>query len=292
MSTRVPAVPAGAAGEETQAAQVRAHFRDTATYWHDLYHREDPVAAVFRRRQAVALEMVESLSLPPGSRVLEVGTGAGFLTVELVRRKLVVTAIDAAIEMLGVAQANLDRNGLSDAVELLPGDVHALGFADSSYDLVVALGVIPWLHSPGRALSEIARVLAPRRHAIVTSDNRARLNHLLDPVFSPLIARPRGAISSAWRRARRTAPDARFHPHMFWPRQFRRMVENAGLEPLQDRTVGFGQFSIFAHPLLGGTLGVAVHERLQALADSGFPLVRETGCHQVMLARKAETRTP
>ncbi len=277
--------PAGAS-QQAQAAQVRAHFRDTAGYWHDLYQRADPVGAIFRNRQKVALEMVDGLNLPPGSRVLEVGCGAGFVTVELARRGLHVTAIDAATEMLQVARGVVDGAGHGAAVELLPGDVHSLTFKDSSFRLVVALGVIPWLHSPAKALAELARVLVPGGSVIVTSDNRARLNHLADPMFSPVLARPRRAIASAWRKVRGVPPDLRFHPHLIWTWQVRRMVEDAGLEVISDRTVGFGPFSFLAHPLLGGSTGVAVHDRLQALADAGFPLIRSAGCHQVVLARK------
>ena len=269
-----------------QAVEVRAHFRATAGYWHDLYQREDPAGVVFQDRQRAAFAMVDRLGLPLDSPVLEVGCGAGFLTVDLARRGLHVMAVDAAPEMLEVASGTLARNGLGGAVQLRQADVHALEFPASSFHLVVALGVIPWLHSPAVALAELSRVLSPGSHLVVTSDNRARLNHLADPTFTPLLAGPRRALSAAWRRLSNTPADSRFHPHLIWTWRFRKLVEGAGLEVVSERTVGFGPFSFLAHPLLQGRSGIAVHRGLQSLADRGIPLLRSAGSHHLVLARK------
>jgi len=268
-----------------QAVEVRAHFRATAGYWHDLYQRDDPVGVVFQDRQRAALALIDGLGLPAGSPVLEAGCGAGFLTVDLARRGFQVTAVDAAPEMLEVAGGTLARNGLDAAVKLGQADVHALEFPEGSFDLVVALGVIPWLHSPAVALAELSRVLTPGGRLVVTSDNRARLNHLADPTFSPLLGRPRRILSDAWRRLRSKPADTRFHPHLIWTWRFRELVERAGLEVVSDQTVGFGPFSFLAHPLLNGRGGVVAHRRLQWLADRGVPFFRSTGSHHLVLAR-------
>jgi SAM-dependent methyltransferase len=274
-----------------QSSQVRAHFRANAGYWHDLYARRDVAGVVFQDRQEAALAMVERLGLPATSGVLEVGCGAGFLTVDLARRGLRITAVDAAPEMLEVARGLVAEHGLGAAVQLRQADVHTLEFPDRSFQLVVALGLIPWLHSPGDALAELARVLVPGGHLVVSSDNRARMNHLADPSFSPLLATPRRAVGALRRRLTNTPADSRFHPHLMWTWQFRKLVELARLEIVSERTVGFGPFSFLAHPLLQGRGGVAVHRRLQSLADHGFPLVRSVGSHQLVLARKPPTGT-
>lgn len=272
--------------EVGQAVEVRAHFKATAGYWHDLYGRDDPVGVVFQDRQRTALALVDRLGLPRSSPVVEVGCGAGFLTVDLAQRGLQVTAVDAAPEMLKLASATIATNGLQEAVELRQADVHALEFPAGSFRLAVALGVIPWLHSPAVALSELSRVLAPGGHLVVTSDNRARLNHLADPSFSPLLAGPRKALGAAWRRLGKKPADTRFHPHLIWTWRFRDLVEKAGLEIVAERTVGFGPFSFLAHPLLSGRDGVAAHRWLQSLADRGVPFFRSTGSHHLVLARK------
>lgn len=278
----------GRAGQNqvAQAGEVLAHFRDTADYWHDLYQRDDPIGVVFKDRQESALAMIQGLGLPLGSEVLEVGCGAGFVTVDLARRGFRVMSVDAAPEMLELARGLVTRSGLTAAVQLRQADVHALEFPDRSFPLVVALGVIPWLHSAAVALAELSRVLVPGGHLVITSDNRARLNHLADPTFSPLLDWPRRAVGDAWRRLNNTPADSGFHPHLIWTWQFRKLVESAGLEIASERTVGFGPFSFLAHPVLYGRLGNALHRRLQSLADRGVPLLRSTGSHHLVLARK------
>ena len=75
---------------------------------------------------------------------------------------------------------------MQDRVRIHAADVHALPFQAHTFDLVVAIGVIPWLHSERVALQEMQRVLKPGGYLLVTADNNARLNRILDPRSSPL----------------------------------------------------------------------------------------------------------
>src|SRR5260370_38757496 len=78
--------------------------------------------------------------------------------------------------------------GISNQIRIDVGDVYSLAFQDESFDLVVAIGVIPWLEQPGLAMKEMARVTKPSGHVILTADNRQRLNNLLDPLRNPNLA--------------------------------------------------------------------------------------------------------
>ena len=49
-----------------------------------------------------------------------------------------VVALDGAPAAIDAARATLRGRGLADAVELVRGDVHALPFADSGFDVVHA----------------------------------------------------------------------------------------------------------------------------------------------------------
>ena len=100
--------------------------------------------------------------LPPRSEVLEVGCGAGLTTVALAQRGLRVHAIDPVPTMIELTQWHAAEAGLSGAVDAGLGDVHALPFDNDAFDLVVALGVLTWLHSPLIALQEMARVTRTR----------------------------------------------------------------------------------------------------------------------------------
>jgi SAM-dependent methyltransferase len=59
---------------------------------------------------------------------------------------------------MGYRYVGVDYSG--DAADLL-ADGHALPFRDQSFDVVFSFAVLEHLHSPARALAEIARVLKP-----------------------------------------------------------------------------------------------------------------------------------
>ena len=98
-----------------------------------------------------------------GGRVLDVGTGPGYVAVELVRRRpgLRVVGLDLAAHMLAQA-AGRSRRAALDGRALWPqGDGQRLPFADASFDLVVSSFALHHWQDPLRVFDEIARVLAP-----------------------------------------------------------------------------------------------------------------------------------
>ncbi|MDQ3879444.1 MAG: class I SAM-dependent methyltransferase, partial [Actinomycetota bacterium] len=112
--------------------------------------------------------------LPSGARVLEIGCGAGMLSVALAHRGFDVTATDSSAEMLQAAAEAAARDRVH--IGLVRADALVLPVPAQTFDLVAAVGVLPWVSSPQRALAEIARVLKPGGAAVVTSDNLGRLN--------------------------------------------------------------------------------------------------------------------
>ena len=82
---------AGLLSPETTDQQrlVNERFHDRARRWEEVYQREDLFSVIHQHRQARSLNWIDGLRLPAGSPVLEVGPGAGFMTVELARRGFV-----------------------------------------------------------------------------------------------------------------------------------------------------------------------------------------------------------
>jgi ubiquinone/menaquinone biosynthesis C-methylase UbiE len=265
---------------ERQVA-VDRYFDRNASYWREIYGEESVEAAIYRTRQEAALAWVDEFGLGAGASALDVGCGAGFVALELAGRGMRIDAIDSSPAMVEQARGHVRQAGVDDRVSAAVGDVHSLGAADSSYGLVFALGVLPWLHAPDVALAEIARVLEPGGYLIATADNAVRLTNLLDPRLHPLLL----PFKRAFRRVRPRRDG--FGPHSYaLGRTVDRMLARAGLVKIASRTVGFGPFTLLARPVLPRTVGLAVNRRLQWLAERNVPGLRAAGAHYLVLARK------
>lgn len=100
--------------------------------------------------------------LQPGQSLLDVGAGPGTITADLAEIVAPgrVTALEATDDALAVtAQGVADR--WVDNVDFVIGDVHALDFADDSFDVVHAHQVLQHVADPVAALAEMRRVCRP-----------------------------------------------------------------------------------------------------------------------------------
>jgi SAM-dependent methyltransferase len=97
--------------------------------------------------------------LREGQRLLDVGCGPGTITADLAARVAPgqVTGLDAEASMTERAAGVAADRGLTN-VDFEVGDVHALPFADATFDVVHAHQVLQHLADPVRALREMRRV--------------------------------------------------------------------------------------------------------------------------------------
>jgi ubiquinone/menaquinone biosynthesis C-methylase UbiE len=264
-------------------AAVDAFFGQDAPNWEAIYERRDVFSVIHQHRQQIALDWVRNLDLSPGTRVLEIGCGAGLLSVQLARRGYEVESVDSTSAMVDLARRNAGMAGVH--LDVAQADAHNLeGRSDGAYRLVLALGVIPWLHSPELALAEMSRVLEPGGHLIVNADNRARLHHLIDPLLSPALGPARDA--ARWLLNRRPRSQATLGTVLHWPGQFDDMLAGQHLHKVRALTFGFGPFSLMGHRPFSEARSVRLHLKLQSLADRGLPWLRSTGAQYIVLAQK------
>jgi ubiquinone/menaquinone biosynthesis C-methylase UbiE len=146
----------------------------------------------------------------PGTRILEVGSGRGFLSQRLDLLGAVATGIDLNAQAVENAVAR-------DVREM---SVMELDFPDAEFDHVVAVHVIEHLPDLDSALREMARVLKP--------GGRMLFIYPAEPIRG-LFAVPDAIIIY-----RNPFKARQLHRQRLWPRKVSAMAAAAGLEPVHS----------------------------------------------------------
>jgi arsenite methyltransferase len=141
---------------------------------------------------------IQMVAVRPGETVVDLGCGPGLFAVELARLGGYVVAADVSPDMLARAAAHARSAELATRVWPAQLDITALGLADGSADVVVAIQTLEWVPDVAAALTEAWRVLRPGGRILVLDTDWSRLHwHSDEPAR---LARLRRAwlTASAW----------------------------------------------------------------------------------------------
>ena len=140
---------------------------ETASFWDSEAERYDAAyesrgrhGRVLRRRRDVALGL---LGAGPGD-ILDAGMGPGRLLQALAECGWRVHGVDSSERMVQLAQTRIPEA----QERLVRGSIENLPFPDSSFDAVVATGVLEYVAYSEAAISELARVLRPGGRAVLS----------------------------------------------------------------------------------------------------------------------------
>ena len=123
-------------------------------------------------------------------RVLDVGCGPGWLTVQYASADAHVDAVDLAPSAVELAQKHLEIRGLHASVQA--GNAEALPFQDGTFDLVVSSGALHHTPDPFKAFGECFRVLKPGGKAKITLYRKGILHHRSMFAVTRLVMRAAG----------------------------------------------------------------------------------------------------
>ncbi len=137
------------------AALDQASILEAYRRWAGIY--DTAFGRISSRGRLRATALVNRL---PGKDVLEVGVGTGLALPHYHADKR-VTGIDLSKEMLRKARERTRADGLTNVQALHEMDAEATSFADSSFDIAVAMFVASVVPNPRRLLTELRRVVRP-----------------------------------------------------------------------------------------------------------------------------------
>lgn len=171
---------------------------------------------VVEQRRAIR----DTLALRAGERVLDIGSGPGFLSTEmaaLVGPEGAVVGTDVSEAMLAIAARREADDGAA-SVDFVIAEANALPFPDESFDAVVSTQVYEYVPDMPAALAEAARVLRPRGRLLV-----------LDTDWDSIVWR--SGDDARMRRMLAAWDEHLADPHL--PRRLGGLLEEAGLSVTQ-----------------------------------------------------------
>jgi len=222
-------------------------IRDANTRYHDVAaeHYDSKWGIDFGElgRSQVSAKVRKALGHEPGHypRALEIGSGTGYFTLNLLRAGLVgqATCSDISAGMLETLQANAERLGLE--VHTEPADAERLPFADASFDLVLGHAVLHHIPDLPRAFAEFHRVLAPGGTVLFAGepsrygDRLARIPKRFATTVAPLWRRALRARAAGQSAAKESdaALEGVVDVHAFAPGELARVARASGFEQVR-----------------------------------------------------------
>lgn len=206
-------------------------------------------------------------------RILEVGAGTGFFSINLFLGGRIggeIHATDISEGMLAVCR----RNGAEHGLDILTkqGDAEDLPYDDDQFDLVMGHAFIHHLPVPGLAIREMLRVLKPGGILVIAGEP-TRMGHRLANVVKRTTWRTFRAATSlpALRSWRRASLEAEGDPRQAILAALEHEVDLHEFRPDEvahmARVVGFEQVRVVTEELTANWLGWAIRTLEGSLRD-------------------------
>jgi SAM-dependent methyltransferase len=179
--------------DATHKKVVMELFSRDTEYWRKVYEETPEGEAVegliqggifltseMMERKNAVLGFIDRYAGDRKLLALDVGCGTGMTMRDILRRGHSVAGVDITEAMLHQAKAVVSQ---FDRAWRIVSDVEHMPFADGYFDVVLCLGVLQYLQTDRRAISEIRRVVRDGGLVIITLPNMFKMNNLLDPYY-------------------------------------------------------------------------------------------------------------
>lgn len=152
-----------------------ATYKNTMKQWIKIQRIPGVLASSYEKATRLVIESYYSQvgdeitsSFTTGT-MLDLGTGPGYLPIEIVKRKpdINIIGIDLSKKLIHMAQANTAKTGFSHQLRFEVGNAANLRFDDEVFDMVISTGMLHSLKDPVKVLKETYRVLKKEGQAWV-----------------------------------------------------------------------------------------------------------------------------
>jgi len=211
--------------------------------------------------------VLQQLRVGPGTRLLDVGCGAGLAAQLAAQRGAEVTGLDAAAALIEIARERVP------AGDFRVGELEELPYPDHRFDAVTGFNAFQYAANPVTALAEARRVVRPEGQVVMAVWGQAE-----DCEMAPVLA-------AVGRLLPPPPPGAGGPFALSAPGRLEALMAQAGLQPLASGEV----VCPFEHPDLETALrgNTAAGPNVRAIQHAGEAAVR-----QALADALARFRTP
>jgi ubiquinone/menaquinone biosynthesis C-methylase UbiE len=237
-------MPASPNATPARIKHANTRYHDAAAASYDAKWGIDFGATGQDQVRAKFAKALGGLPSRPFADALEIGTGTGYLSLNLMQAGLIesLTATDISPGMLEAMSRTAERLGLE--VRTVNCEAESLPFEDESFDLVFGHAVLHHIPDLAKALAEFRRVLRPGGTLAFCGEPSRHGDRL-----AAVPKRGASLLAPAWRWALRVPArngngaaacdghelESEVDVHAFSPAQLARLVEGAGFEETRIR---------------------------------------------------------
>ena len=135
--------------------------------WLKIERIPGPLASSYEKATRLAIDLYyskvadEIVSSFQQGVMLDLGTGPGYLPVEILKRScdIKIIGVDLSRRLIQMARENAQLAGLSDRLSFELGNASRLRFNEGDFDMVLSTGMLHSLKQPVKVFQEIYRVL-------------------------------------------------------------------------------------------------------------------------------------
>lgn len=256
---------------ESHRKSVVDFFEGRFSWWMRVYGEDLPRGffsyEMNRRKELVLAAVDDFIGERKGLNVIECGCGPGGILQDLPTQDHKVVGTDINFQYL---------SGMTDTCELATGlccDLELMPFKERSFDLLICVGVLPYLRQDEKALAEMARLLKPGGLLILSNPSYYMLDKFLDPYY--YICWPLRQIRRVL--ARKTTKDKSNHEYFstakirrYRLKQLDSAYETEKLTKVSDRPVSFGPIKFWKKEFLKIEHSISLSAYLARLAETRY----------------------
>ncbi len=222
--------------------RVEMQFDRFSKKWRELYYEPQQVNdLVLQNRKDFCLDFL-CRHVQSGSKILDVGCGAGIVALAAARKGYVVHGVDVAKKMIKLCQRLFFENDIDPArYAFTAGNIADLDLPEDSFDGILAIGFLEYQTDELGVLQSLRKLLRPGGVLIITGPINIRISGLfgLGKVYG---AARRWVNNLRFRGENWRNPAAGISINAYSSSGFKKLLLRAGFVTIECKRHGFANF--------------------------------------------------